>query len=116
MERENEKEGRLEKARAVEKAAAEAQVEKVIFHPLGFQFLSKFECSKVKKAFLDDRKSKLVVDEREKQRLAIRAARGPSPPSRTELPPPPYIPGGGFTLTGARVHTPEPEDEDEDED
>lgn len=115
MQRENEKEERLERARSEEKAVAEAQVEKVYDCPNFVRLVLTVLRSQVKQAFLDDRKSKMLADERERQRLAAKAAKGPNPPPETESPPPPYIPGGGFTLTGDRVPTPEPEDEDEDD-
>jgi len=72
MERENIKEEQLEQARLEEKAVAEAQIEKV------------------KQAFLDDRKSRMLVDERERQR---RAAKASSPPPEAETSPPPYSSG-----------------------
>jgi len=91
MERENEKEERLERARLEEKAVADAQK------------------AKIKEAFLDDRKSKMMTDERERQLRLARAARGSrSPISESEAPPPPYIPGAGMTLAGGTVDAPSP--------
>jgi len=81
-EREAEKEQHLAKARAEEKAAIEAQKEKV------------------RLAFLDDRKSRTQIDERERQIRAARAAKLPSPEPETELPPPQYMPGSGHLLSG----------------
>jgi len=81
-EREAEKEQRLAKARAEEKAAIEAQKEKT------------------RLAFLDDRKSKTQLDERERELRAARAARLPSPEPETELAPPQYMPGSGHLLSG----------------
>jgi len=78
-EREAEKDQRLAKARAEEKAAIEAQKEKT------------------RLAFLDDRKSKLQNDERERQLRAARAAKLPSPEPETAEPPP--MPGSGHLLS-----------------
>jgi len=78
-ERESEKEQRLAKARAEEKAAIEAQKEKT------------------RLAFLDDRKSKLQFDEREREIRAARAAKPPSPEPETE--PSPHMPGDGHLLS-----------------
>jgi len=84
-EREAEKEQRLAKVRAEEKATIEAQKEKM------------------RLAFLDDRKSRLQVDEREKELRAARAARLPSPEPEPEAGPAPplYMPGSGHLLSGA---------------
>jgi len=77
-ERESEKEQRLAKARAEEKAAIEAQKEKT------------------RLAFFDDRKSRMQFDERERQLRAVRAAKLPSPEPETEPPP---MPGSGHLLS-----------------
>ncbi|KAF9652227.1 hypothetical protein BDM02DRAFT_3061714, partial [Thelephora ganbajun] len=82
-EREAEREQRLAKAKAEEKAAIEAQKEKT------------------RLAFLDDRKSKIQLDERERQIRAARAGKLSSPEQETEPPPPQHMPGGGYILSGA---------------
>lgn len=88
-EREAEKEQRLAKAKAEEKAAIEAQKEKT------------------RLAFLDDRKSRLQLDERERELRAVRAANPPSPEPETEPSPPQYMPGGGHLLSGTgALHAP----------
>jgi len=81
-EREAEKEQRLAKARAEEKAVIEAQKEKT------------------RLAFLDDRKSRMQLDERERQLRAARAAKLPSPEPETEPHPPRHMPGSGHLLSG----------------
>jgi len=81
-EREAEKAQRLAKAKAEEKAAIEAQKEKT------------------RLAFLDDRKSKILIDEREKQHREALAARLPSSELETAPAPPPFMPGGGHLLSG----------------
>lgn len=80
-EREAEKDQRLAKARAEEKAAIEAQKEKT------------------RLAFLDDRKSKMQFDERERELRAARGARLPSPEPEEESSPPRYMPGSGHILS-----------------
>jgi len=80
--REAEKDQRLAKARAEEKAAIEAQKEKT------------------RLAFLDDRRSKSQLDERERQIRAARAAKLPSPEPEPEQQPPQYMPGSGHLLSG----------------
>jgi hypothetical protein len=116
MERETEKEERLEQAKREEKAIAEAQKAKVTVHCNNFILI--LSSLQIKEAFLDDRKSKLIADERERQRRIARAARGPSPTSETEAPPPPYIPGPGITLAGGPVisETTSLMDDDDDDD
>lgn len=81
--REAEKEQHLARARAEEKAAIEAQKEKI------------------RLAFLDDRKSKLQSDERERELRAARAAKPPSPEPETEPVTPPQMPGSGSILFGS---------------
>lgn len=51
-------------------------------------------------AFLDDRKSRSQLDERERQIRAARAAKLPSAEPETEPQPPRYMPGGGHLLSG----------------
>jgi len=80
--REAERDQRLAKARAEEKAVVEAQKEKM------------------RLAFLDDRKSRSQLDERERQIRAARAAKLPSPEPETEQQPPRYMPGSGHLLSG----------------
>jgi len=82
-EREAEKKQRLAKTKAEEKAAIEAQ--KV----------------KTRLAFLDDRKTKMQIDERERQLRAARAAKPPSPEPETEPASPPPMPGAGHLLSEA---------------
>jgi len=81
FERETEKEQRLVNARAAEKAATEAQKEKI------------------RLAFMDDRKSRVQTDERERQLRAVRAAKPPSPEPETEPVPLQPMPGAGHLLS-----------------
>jgi len=85
--REAEKEQRLANARADEKAAIKAQKEKM------------------RLAFLDDRKSKMQADERERELRAIRAAKLPSPePEAEPASPQEPMPGVGHLLS--EIETP----------
>lgn len=61
-------------------------------------------------AFLDDRKSKTQLDEREREFRAARAARPPSLEPEMEPAPPQYMPGSGHLLSG--IEAPAPTNDD----
>jgi hypothetical protein len=86
IELETEKEARTALSKKEEKAVAQAAAEKV------------------KLAFMEDRKSKMLLDEREKERRASGLAAHPpvSGNNRSSLSPPPtlYMTGSGHTLSG----------------
>lgn len=57
----------------------------------------------IRLAFLDDRKTKMQLDERERQVRAARATKLPSPESEAEPAPAQPMPGIGRLLSGAET-------------
>lgn len=103
LEREVIKEERLERAKKEEKAAAAAQVANV--STTGYVLcqlqINESLLSQIKQAFLDDRKSRTMVERRERELREARAAAASRPAQPTLTPPTPsFMPGTG---TGRRL-------------
>lgn len=85
-----------------EKAAAEAVANNVILHNVSMTTRKVLIVIQVRLAFMDDRKTKLTRDQREKERREARAAAAAALPPVQSPSPPGNIQGSGYVLaTGA---------------